>query len=75
MEIIGGGSRIPAVQELIKKVFKVEQVQKTLNAAECIARGCAMMCAIISPQFKVADYNLEECNYYPINVQWNFFPA
>lgn len=32
-----------------------------------------MMSAMMSPQFKVAQYNLEESNYYGIKMSWDFF--
>lgn len=62
VEIIGGATRIPIIQAIIQDVFKVEQVSRTLNASECIARGCAMMAAVLSPLFKVAEYQIEEAN-------------
>jgi len=70
VEIIGGGSRIPIVQQLINETFNCEEVMRTLNASECIARGCALMSAILSPLFKVADYGIEEYNLYPIRVNY-----
>ncbi|EGR34876.1 hypothetical protein IMG5_001050 [Ichthyophthirius multifiliis] len=73
VEIIGGATRIPIVQEMIKKSFGIDTLNKTLNASECIARGCAMMAAMMSPLFKVAEYNLEESNYYAIKTSWDFF--
>jgi len=41
VEVVGGGSRIPAVLKLITSFFKKESF-RTLNSSECIARGCAM---------------------------------
>ena len=41
MEIIGGSTRIPAVKELVKKVFGKDPFT-TLNADEAVARGCAL---------------------------------
>lgn len=55
VEIVGGATRIPAVQALIKETFGIE-ISRTLNQTECIARGCAMMAAYCSPQFRVAEY-------------------
>ena len=72
VEIIGGATRIPMIQQIIQEVFKVEQVSRTLNASECVARGCAMMSAVLSPLFRVAEYHIEEANYYPIRVNWTF---
>ncbi|EGR30959.1 hypothetical protein IMG5_120220 [Ichthyophthirius multifiliis] len=39
VEIIGGGSRIPSVQEIIKKTFGVNTLKQSLNSSECIANG------------------------------------
>lgn len=72
VEIIGGGTRIPFVQKEIVEVFGVSQVQRTLNASESVARGCALMAAMLSPLFRVAEYQVEEYNLYPIKAQWQF---
>lgn len=72
VEIVGGATRIPCVQRIIEEVFG-KDLSRTLNMSECIARGCAMQAAIISPLFKVASYDVEEANYYPIKCSWHFF--
>ena len=41
VELVGGSSRIPAVKELVKKIFDRE-ASTTLNADEAVARGCAL---------------------------------
>lgn len=46
------------------------QVSRTLNASESIARGCAMMAAMRSPNFRVTEYKIDDANYYPIKVGW-----
>jgi len=71
IEMVGGGTRIPAFQKIVEKVFKVEPV-RTLNSSESIAKGCALMAAMKSPLFKVAEYGLEELNLYPVKLHWNF---
>eukprot|EP01017_Pseudomicrothorax_dubius_P038516 TRINITY_DN5785_c0_g1_i1.p1 TRINITY_DN5785_c0_g1~~TRINITY_DN5785_c0_g1_i1.p1 ORF type:complete len:799 (-),score=299.01 TRINITY_DN5785_c0_g1_i1:160-2556(-) len=70
VEIVGGVTRIPIVQKIIEDAFRVGPVSKTLNASECIARGCAIEAAIQSPLYKVVDYNVEDINYYPIRCNW-----
>lgn len=70
VEIIGGGTRIPIIQQLILQSLGLDQVSKTLNASESIARGCAMMAAMKNPSFKVTEYSIEDINYYPIKVGW-----
>lgn len=62
VEIIGGATRIPALQSLIKKTFEVQELSRTLNATECVARGCAILAAAKSPLFQVAEYNVKEKN-------------
>lgn len=69
--MVGGGTRIPAFQKIVEKIFKMEAV-RTLNSSESIAKGCALMAAMKSPLFKVAEYGLDEINNYPIKIFWNF---
>lgn len=71
IEMVGGGTRIPAVQRLLGGIFKVEAM-RTLNSSESIAKGCALMAAIKSPLFRVAPYAIEEINHYPVRAYWNF---
>jgi heat shock 70kDa protein 4 len=71
VELIGGGTRIPAIQKIINEVFELE-VSRTLNSTENCARGCGIQAAMLSPLFKVAEYKIEEANYYPIRCSWLF---
>lgn len=71
IELIGGGSRIPAFVQVVKQVFNIEP-SRTLNSNESVARGCALMAAIKSPLFRVADYALNEKVYYGVKFYWNF---
>ena len=59
VERIGGGSRIPKIQEVIGQIFGRE-LSKTLDASESIARGCTIMAAIISPRYQVQAYDIKE---------------
>ena len=52
VEIVGGSSRIPAIKNLIEKIYR-KVPSTTLNADEAVARGCALQCAMLSPTFKV----------------------
>ena len=71
IEIVGGGTRIPIIQKAIQDVFKME-CSRTLNGSECVARGCAMQAAMLSPAFKFVPYTIQEANYYPIRCTWTF---
>ncbi|KAG0478147.1 hypothetical protein HPP92_012866 [Vanilla planifolia] len=57
VEPIGSGSRIPAITKILSEFFRKEP-RRTLNSSECVARGCALQCAMLSPVFKVREYEL-----------------
>ncbi|CAK8565568.1 unnamed protein product [Lathyrus sativus] len=59
VELVGSGSRIPAVSTLLTSLFKREPSRK-LNASECVARGCALQCAMLSPVYRVRDYEVQD---------------
>lgn len=69
VEVVGGSARIPAVKELVRKVFGKE-ASTTLNGDEAVARGCALQCAILSPTFKVRDFQITEAQPYPVHLRW-----
>ena len=51
IEVIGGSSRVPALIKILKDFFGKEP-SRTLNAKECVSRGCALNCAMLSPIFR-----------------------
>ncbi|XP_033631304.1 97 kDa heat shock protein-like [Asterias rubens] len=69
VEIIGGSTRVPSVKEIIKKVFK-KDASTTLNQDEAVARGCALQCAILSPTFRVREFNVADLTPYSISLLW-----
>ena len=69
IEIVGGSTRIPAVKQIVQEVYGKEP-STTLNADEACARGCTLMCAILSPTFKVKEFKIEDCQLFPITLSW-----
>lgn len=69
VEVVGGGSRVPAIKERIQAFFG-KTLSFTLNLDEAIARGCAFSCAILSPVFKVRDFAVQDVISYPIEFAW-----
>lgn len=57
VELVGSGSRVPAISRVLAGFFGRE-TSRTINASECVARGCALHCAMLSPVFKVRDYEV-----------------
>ncbi|KAM3176602.1 hypothetical protein ACTXT7_006223 [Hymenolepis weldensis] len=69
VELVGGGTRIPAVKSLVKEVFQKDG-STTLNADEAVARGCAFMAAICSPAYKVREFSITDACPYSISLSW-----
>ncbi|KAI3741044.1 hypothetical protein L1987_58711 [Smallanthus sonchifolius] len=65
VELVGSGSRIPAITRVLTSFFQKEPT-RTLNASECVARGCALRCAMLSPTLQVHDYKVEDLFPYSI---------
>ena len=70
VEICGGCSRIPFVQQIISDSFGGKELSRTLNADECVARGCALQAAILSPLFKVREFSVVDYTHHPISISW-----
>eukprot|EP00252_Welwitschia_mirabilis_P000602 TRINITY_DN1057_c0_g1_i1.p1 TRINITY_DN1057_c0_g1~~TRINITY_DN1057_c0_g1_i1.p1 ORF type:complete len:856 (+),score=209.88 TRINITY_DN1057_c0_g1_i1:441-3008(+) len=69
IEVVGSASRIPAILKILTEAFGKEP-RRTMNASECVARGCALQCAILSPTFKVRDFKVYEYFPFDIVVSW-----
>lgn len=59
IELVGSGSRIPAITRILTSLFGREP-RRSLNASECVARGCALQCAMLSPIFRVREYEVQD---------------
>ncbi|QCE08946.1 heat shock 70 kDa protein 15-like [Vigna unguiculata] len=69
VEVVGSGSRVPAIYKILTEFFKKEP-RRTMNASECVARGCALQCAILSPTFKVREFQVNESFPFSISLSW-----
>lgn len=69
VEIVGGSTRIPIVKQIVQDIFG-KHPMTTMNADESVARGCTLMCAILSPTFKVKEFKIEDCQPFPITLSW-----
>ncbi|KAK8937229.1 Heat shock 70 kDa protein 14 [Platanthera zijinensis] len=69
VEVVGSGSRVPAIIKILTEYFGKEP-RRTLNASECVARGCALQCAILSPTFKVREFQVHESFPFSIGMSW-----
>ncbi|KAJ0450277.1 putative Heat shock protein 70 family [Helianthus annuus] len=67
IELVGSGSHIPAITRILISFFRKEPT-RTLNASECVARGCALLCAMLSPTLIVHDYKIRKSFPYSIVI-------
>ena len=67
VEMVGEASRIPIVIKRVQECVGASH-SRTMNSADCVARGCAIQCAMLSPLFKVKDYTIGDCNPFPIQI-------
>ncbi|KAI4388184.1 hypothetical protein MLD38_000537 [Melastoma candidum] len=74
VELVGSGSRIPAVGKLLTSIFRKEP-SRTLNASECVARGCALQCAMLSPAFRVREYEVQDSIPFSIGILLDGVPV
>ena len=69
VEVVGGASRMPALLETVAEVFG-KSPSRTLNAKECVARGAALCCAMLSPIFRVRDFDVDDVFPFGIEFSW-----
>ena len=71
IELVGEATRIPICIQQIKEVFGKDP-SRTLNSTDCISRGCALQAAMLSPNFHVDNFVIEEYNTQPISISYKF---
>lgn len=69
IEVVGGGTRVPAIKERIQEFFG-KTLSFTMNQDEAIARGCAFASALQSPIFRVREFAVHDLVSYPIEFTW-----
>merc|ERR1719401_2937898 len=70
VEMVGGASRVPWVKEMCSKAFGDKELSTTMNADECVARGCTAQAAILSPLYKVKDFMVVDKSPLAVSLRW-----
>merc|ERR1719210_1035591 len=70
VEMVGGATRVPWVKEMCSAAFGGKELSTTMNADEAVARGCALQAAILSPLYKVRDFEVKDTITVPISIGW-----
>lgn len=80
VELVGGCSRIPFIQEIIKEEFNVTKLGKTVNGDGAVALAAGYVAAECSNEFKVREIDrsymlTSECALHSDNRVWRIFKA
>ena len=75
VELVGDATRTPILIDQAKMLFKKTELQRTLNSLEVVARGAALNCAMLTPNFSVQPFKLNDYNSLPVSIQYNFHDA
>merc|ERR1712195_158279 len=72
LELMGGASRIPAIEHLMRENFpkpegqEEEVLARSLILQDPVARGCALVAAQCSPLFKLFEFNVTDLVVHPV---------
>jgi len=72
VEICGGACRVPWVKEMCSTAFGGKDLSMTMNADECVARGCTIQAAILSNLYKTRDFKVEDFSPFAVSLGWRF---
>jgi len=68
--LMGGGSRMPRVQEILSKYLDKKELGKSINTDEAAALGAVYKAASLMIGFKVKRFIVKDLNMYPVDVQF-----
>merc|ERR1712096_258937 len=68
--LIGGGTRVPKVQEVLLKKSGKSDLGRNLNADEAAALGASYQAAALSSGFKVKTFHVRQSAAYPIEINF-----
>ncbi|XP_076817134.1 hypoxia up-regulated protein 1-like isoform X1 [Clavelina lepadiformis] len=69
--LVGGGTRVPKVQEILLKESGKTDLGKSINADEAAALGASYQAAAVSNAFKVKTFHVKSGAVYPIEVDFD----
>ena len=72
VEMVGDSTRAPCILNVTKEVFQMQELQRTLNSLECVARGAALNAAMMTPNFSVQQFKMNDYNATPVKVSYAF---
>lgn len=70
VELVGGCTRIPWVQNSISAAVPGVELCRTLHMDECVARGCVLQAAMLSPNYKVKEFAVVDRYSSEVCIRW-----
>ena len=78
VELVGGGMRPRPVKRVAAEVLSLPINEETghglsssMNLDEAVARGCAFACAMLSPQFRVKAFDMQDIVPRSVRIAWD----
>ncbi|KAK2147196.1 hypothetical protein LSH36_564g01052 [Paralvinella palmiformis] len=68
--LMGGGTRVPKVQEMIRDAVNRKELGKSINTDEAAALGASYQAAHLSKGYKVKKFAIKDANLFPIQVEF-----
>jgi len=68
--LVGGGTRVPKVQEILLKTSGKSELGRNLNADEAPALGASYQAATLSSGFRVKPFHVKGSAIYPIEINF-----
>lgn len=68
IEVVGGGWRIPKIQDIILEETGKTQLQKTMNADEAFCFGAALYAASLSTAFRLRKFGVHDMTSFPVSI-------
>lgn len=69
--IVGGGSRVPKVQQLLMEATKKSELGKSVNSDEAAALGASYAAAGLSKAFRIKKFGVRDVSFYPMEVAFD----
>ncbi|KAJ2084108.1 lumenal Hsp70 protein [Coemansia sp. RSA 988] len=69
--LVGGGTRMPLVQQTLAREFGAERLSRTVNAEEACVMGAAFRGAALSSHFRVRDVRLRDAAPYAVRATYS----
>ncbi|KAL1923276.1 uncharacterized protein VTP21DRAFT_8256 [Calcarisporiella thermophila] len=72
--LVGGGIRIPAIQNILKEAVGKDRIAKNVNQDEAAVLGAALRAAGLSRQYRVKEFRIKDIHLFPIEVRYKSEP-